>query len=373
MPAANVTPVFLAELALRDFRNHRMSRLQPGQAPFVVLSGANGAGKTNILEAASLLAVGRGLRSARLAEMAAADGAGGFRVQAELLPDPALPAIGITTFTTADAPERRQLQVNGASARLAALSDWSGQLWLTPAMDRLFTDSAGARRRFLDRLVLALAPAHARHASRYEAAMRARNRLLQEAAPDGAWLDALESEMATHGSALAAARRQTIDALAATLAASHTAGFPRPQVALADPVDAPAATAGAALRQLLQANRRRDAGAGRALIGPHRTDLQVLHAAKQLPAALASTGEQKALLIAILLAHARLVAQAVGRAPLLLLDEVAAHLDADRRQALYAAIAALGSQAWLTGTDSALFAGLDAACFAVAGGRVQAV
>lgn len=368
-----LSPVYLLRLHLQDFRNHRATRLAPGAMPFVILTGANGAGKTNILEAVSLLSVGRGLRQARLSDMAAREGAGGFHLRAELLPDAQLPPVRIDSFTTAEAPDRRQLRVNEAAARLSTLSDWSSQLWLTPSMDRLFADPAAARRRFLDRLVLALDPAHGRHASRYETAMRNRNRLLQQdAPPDPVWLDALEREMALHGAVLSAARLATVTALNAALCQRASDLFPRPALALLENApDGQSLSHEAGLRQLLRSHRPRDLAAGRSTQGPHRADMQVIHADKDMPAGLASTGEQKALLIAILLAHARLVGDRSGRAPLLLLDEVAAHLDADRRQALFAAIATLGSQAWMTGTDPQLFQGLDAAIFRIASGEVQ--
>ncbi len=365
------TPVHLLSLTLGRFRNHVATRLAPGQAGFVLLTGANGAGKTNILEAVSLLAVGRGLRGAALSQMAAAGGelgeeaGGGFQLQASLLADPGLPPIAIHSFTLPAAPERRQLRVNGAAAALSTLSDWSAQLWLTPAMDRLFADTASARRRFLDRLVLALSPSHGGHANRYEAAMRARTRLLTADEPaDPSWLDALEAQMAEHGTALADARRETILALSGVLAARPDGAFPRPALALSDTE----ISAAPAFQTQLRSARAADRAAGRATIGPHRLDLLVTHAEKAMPAALASTGEQKALLISILLAHASLTAERSGRVPLLLLDEAAAHLDPDRRRALFGAVAALGGQAWLTGTDVGLFEGLEAARFHVANG-----
>jgi DNA replication and repair protein RecF len=360
------------QLQLRNFRNHRATRLAPGQAAFVVLTGENGAGKTNILEAVSLLSVGRGLRGARLSQMAAQYGDGGFELLADLLPDAGLPPVHVHSFTRPAAPERRQLRVNDAPARLSVLTDWSSQLWLTPAMDRLFADTASARRRFLDRLVLALQPAHGRHASRFDAAMRARNRLLQgDAPPDPAWLDALEAEMARHGAALADARQMTVHLLEEQLRAAADGAFPRPSVSLqGGDVPEPESADATTLQQLFRQLRRADQAAGRTTAGPHRVDLQVVHADKAMPAAQASTGEQKALLIAILLAHAALVAGRSGRRPLLLLDEVAAHLDCGRRQALFDSIAALGGQAWLTGTDPALFQTLDAARFSVSAGQV---
>jgi DNA replication and repair protein RecF len=359
------SPVHLLALELQPFRNHGHTRLAPGAAPFVLLTGPNGAGKTNVLEAVSLLAVGRGLRGAALSQMAAHGGGDGFAVRASLLPDPGLPAIELLTWTRAAAPERRQLRINAATAALSALSDWASQLWLTPAMDRLFADSAGARRRFLDRLVLALDPAHAGHATRYEAAMRARSRLLAADAPaDPAWLAALESQMALHGAALSEARAATVAALDAALADAADPAFPRPSLMLAEADQSE-------LAAVLRASRGADRAAGRATRGPHRQDLVVTHADKGVPAALASTGEQKALLVGMLLAHGELVAARSGRVPLLLLDEAVAHLDSDRRAALFARAARLGGQAWLTGTDPALFQGLEAARYAVRNGEVE--
>lgn len=360
------SPVHLLALELNGFRNHRASRLAPGAVPFVLLTGPNGAGKTNVLEAVSLLVVGRGIRGNALSQMAAAGSAGGFSVLAELQPDPGLPALRLLTSTRPEAPERRQLKINGASSALSVLSDWSSQLWLTPAMDRLFSDTASARRRFLDRLVLALSPGHAGHATRYEAAMRARTRLLTADAPaDPAWLSALEAQMAEHGEALADARARTVEALEGVLSATAEAAFPRPSIALADARQT-------ALAERLRGARAADRTAGRATVGPHRQDLVVTHADKDMPAAQASTGEQKALLVSILLAHAALVSERTGRVPLLLLDEAVAHLDPDRRRALFARLAALGGQAWLTGTDAALFEGLEAARFRVEDGAIFA-
>ena len=362
--AAVPLPACLLSIELHGFRNHRQTRLQPGAAPFVLLTGPNGAGKTNVLEAVSLLAVGRGLRGNPLSQMAAAGGAGGFSITAELLPDPGLPAISLLTATRADAPDRRLLRINGAVAPLSALSDWSSQLWLTPAMDRLFADTASARRRFLDRLVLALSPGHAGHATRYDAAMRARTRLLTADQPaDPAWLTALELQMAEHGAALADARAAAVAALDRQLAGAPDGPFPKPALSLsdADQGDLPGR---------LRAARGADRAAGRATQGPHRQDLLVTHADKAMPAALASTGEQKALLISILLGHAALVADRTGRLPLLLLDEAAAHLDPDRRRALFARLAELGGQAWMTGTDAQLFEGLEAVRYSVAQGAI---
>ena len=343
----------IARLVLTDFRNHPALELTPG-AGFVVLTGENGAGKTNVLEAISLLAPGRGLRRAPLADMARQDGPGGFGVAVTL--NAGQNAVEIATGTLAAAPERRVVRVQGAAASANALGEWLTVLWLTPAMDRLFVEPAGERRRFLDRLTLALAPSHAQHSARYEAAMRARNRLLgEEATPDGDWLDALEAQMAEHGVAIDAARRETVALLRERLAAAPEGVFARAGLTLAG-----WSGEREALRTDLRQSRARDAAAGRALIGPHRVDLSVTHLSKDQAAALASTGEQKALLLGIVLAHADLVAERVGRAPILLLDEVAAHLDPSRRAALFARLAGRG-QVWMTGTEDALFADAGAA------------
>ena len=338
----------LSRLVLTDFRNHADLTLATGSG-FVVLTGDNGAGKTNILEAVSLLAPGRGLRRAPLGEMARQDGPGGFGVAATLDNDTA-----IATGAQPPAIERRVVRINGAAAAATALAEWLTVLWLTPAMDRLFAAAASERRRFLDRLTLALAPGHAVHSNRYEAAMRARNRLLAEDRPaDPEWLGALEAQMAEHGAAIDAARRDAVTALAARLADAPEGPFARAGLALEGWSDA-----GGRLAADLATGRGRDAAAGRALAGPHRSDLAVTHLGKAQPAALCSTGEQKALLLGLILAHADLVAERTGRAPLLLLDEVAAHLDPMRRAALFDRLAGKG-QVWLTGTEPGLFADVD--------------
>ncbi|UUR07221.1 DNA replication/repair protein RecF [Sphingomonas glaciei] len=336
----------LGRLTLTDFRNHAGLDLQPGPG-FVCLYGQNGAGKTNILEAVSMLAPGRGLRGSALGEMARSDGPGGWSVSASLA-EPDGTTLGTGTLPTA--PERRIVRINSAAASVNSLAEWLAVLWLTPAMDRLFIGPAGDRRRFLDRLVLALEPGHAHHASRFEAAMRARNKLLAE--PDGAdpeWLSALEAGMAEHGEALGGARARTVAALAEQLAATPEDLFARPAIALdlADQDD---------LASRLRASRGRDAAAGRATEGPHRQDLLVTHADKRQPAARCSTGEQKALLLGLVLAHAALVTSRRGAPPLLLLDEVAAHLDPGRRVALFERLAGRG-QVWMTATEAALFDG----------------
>ena len=341
----------LSRLVLTDFRNHAALTLAPG-AGFVVLTGENGAGKTNVLEAVSLLAPGRGLRRAPLSAMARQGGAGGFGVAASLVGD-----VEVATGTLASSPERRLVRVQRAAAAATSLPEWLTVLWLTPATDRLFVEPAGERRRFLDRLVLALAPGHAVHAARYEAAMRERNRLLADAngggrPADPAWLTSLEARMAEHGAALDAARAETVELLAARLATAPAGPFARAGLRLeGEPVEAEA------FAQALSLGRRRDAAAGRTLVGPHRADLAVTHLEKRQAAALASTGEQKALLIGIVLAHADLVAERTGREPVLLLDEIAAHLDPLRRGGLFARLAGRG-QVWMTGTERGLFSDL---------------
>jgi len=339
----------IARLVLTDFRNHPALALTPG-AGFVVLTGDNGAGKTNILEALSLLAPGRGLRRAALADMARQDGPGGFGVAATVAPVGA-DGVEIATGTLAAAPDRRVVRVQGATATANTLAEWLTILWLTPAMDRLFVEPAGERRRFLDRLTLALSPAHARHSARYEAAMRARNRLLgDDSSPDADWIAALEAQMADHGAAIDAARRQTVALLGERLADQPDGVFARAALALEGWQGD-----GDRLASDLRQSRARDAAAGRALVGPHRVDLMVTHVGKRQAAALASTGEQKALLLGIVVAHADLVAERTGSPPILLLDEVAAHLDPARRAALFERLAGRG-QVWMTGTEAALFA-----------------
>jgi DNA replication and repair protein RecF len=347
----------VSRLTLTNFRSYGSATLEPSRG-FVLLFGENGAGKTNLLEAVSMLAPGRGLRGVALSEMARLGGSGGWAVAARF------EATEIGTGTLASAPERRQVRVNGATASVNSLSEWLSVLWLTPAMDRLFTGSAGERRRFLDRLVLALDPSHAHHATRYDAAMRARNKLLAEERWDEAWLASLEAAMAEHGVAIAEARQRTVQALDERLANAPDDEFARAAIALEgwDNGD---------LTTLLGANRQRDAAAGRTTEGPHRQDLMVVHRAKQMPAASSSTGEQKALLLGLVLAHGELVADRRGEPPILLLDEVAAHLDPKRRAALFARLEGRG-QVWMTATEAALFDGIGAASrFHVEQGRAN--
>jgi DNA replication and repair protein RecF len=363
----------VARLTLSDFRNHGRTELA-ARAGLMILSGANGAGKTNILEALSLLAPGRGLRGAALADMVG-DGAGGFAVAAELVgADAGLAPVAVGTAVDTGAPGRRRVRINGADAAATALAEWLSLIWLTPAMDRLFTEAASGRRRFLDRMTLALDPGHARHASRYDAAMRARGRLLAEGEADAAWLSALEAQMGEHGAALDEARQRLVAALAGELAATPDSLFARPEVALVGPDGSGAAPWQAqGLAEALRRSRGSDARAGRALVGPHRVDLSVVHAGTGQVAARCSTGEQKALLLSLVLAHGDLIARARGDRPLLLLDEIAAHLDPERRAALFARLAAGGGQVWMTGTEPSLF---DAASggslhYEVAGGAIS--
>ena len=334
----------VSRLALTDFRSYADALIEP-ESGFVLLYGENGAGKTNVLEAVSLLSPGRGIRGVSLSEMVRKGGSNGFGVAARL------GEIDIGTGALPSAPERRQVRINGAPVAANSLAERLSVLWLTPAMDRLFTASGSDRRRFLDRLVLALDPSHAHHASRYEAAMRSRNKLLSD--PDSAdrsWLDALEAQMAEHGAAIADARSRTVVALTERTANAPDDQFARAELALEG-------WEGGDLSTSLRSGRRRDSAAGRTLAGPHRQDLVVTHRAKGMPAAQSSTGEQKALLLGLVLAHAELVAEKRGAPPILLLDEVAAHLDPGRRAALFSRLEGRG-QVWMTATEAALFEGI---------------
>jgi DNA replication and repair protein RecF len=347
--------VTVSRLNLTDFRSYASASLEATDG-FVLLFGENGAGKTNLLEAVSMLAPGRGLRGAALSDMARQGSSGGWAVAAKL------GDVDIGTGTLASAPERRQVRINGASASVNSLSEWLSVLWLTPAMDRLFTGSAGERRRFLDRLVLALEPAHAHHSTRYDAAMRARNKLLGDERWDDAWLASLESAMAEHGDAIAEARLRTVSALEERLSTAPEDEFASAAIAIEG-------WRSGDLAASLATNRQRDAAAGRTTEGPHRQDLVVLHRAKRMPAASSSTGEHKALLLGLVLAHADLVTDRRGEPPILLLDEVAAHLDPKRRAALFARLDGRG-QVWMTATEASLFDGIDAASrFRVEPGR----
>ena len=340
----------LDRISLSNFRNHAETAID-GTGRLNLLVGGNGAGKTNILEALSLLAPGRGMRRAALADMARQDGPGGFAIGASLAHDNVGDEpVRIGTYTEAAQPGRRRVRINSAETSAVSLGEWIAIGWLTPAMDGLFTGPAQDRRRYMDRLALALDPEHASHANRYEAALRERNRLLgEDREPDPAWLDAIEKQLAEHGDALSAGRARLVDAMMAEIVAQPEAPFPRPALSYA-----PGGPLGfEALSQALHDGRRRDRAAQRTLTGPHRDDLDVLYAAKRMQAAACSTGEQKALLLAMTLAHAALAAR--GRASLLLLDEVAAHLDPDRRVALFDRLRIGGAQVWMTGTETAPF------------------
>jgi DNA replication and repair protein RecF len=366
--APGAAPALLAvrQVRLTDFRNYRGLRLDCGPEP-VVLVGANGAGKTNLLEALSFLVPGRGLRRARLDEITRrARGeqpvASTWAVAATL--DTAQGRLAIGTGLEPARNEggmpRRVVRIDGRpAASQTALGLHAAAVWLTPQLDRLFLDGPGERRRFLDRLVTALHPEHAGDVAAYENALRQRSRLLGEGNRDPHWFTALEDTMARHGVALAAARADTVHRLDAA-ARLGVGPFPRASLAMAGEVDGWIASMAALdvedrLRAELAAGRLRDAEAGTTSCGPHRSDLSVRHLDLDLPAAEGSTGQQKALLVSITMAHARLVALSRGQPPLLLLDEIAAHLDAERRGALFEEIVALRAQSWMTGTDAGLF------------------
>lgn len=361
----------LDRILLSRFRNHRETAVE-GTAQFNLLVGENGAGKTNVLEAISLLAPGRGLRRAQLADMPGQAGDGGFAVSAELAA-PGGDPVRLGTGIAAERPGRRLVQVNGAQSSALSLAEWLAIGWLTPAMDRLFVEGAGARRRFLDRLVLALAPGHAGNTVRLETALRERNRLLSEdRAPDPRWLDAIELQIAEAGALVAAARADLVARLDGALVALPEAPFARPALAYqpGGPLDAEGLAA--ALRE----GRPRERAAQRTLTGPHRDELAVTMAGKGQPAADCSTGEQKAMLIAIVLAHSQLLeGYGEARPRLLLLDEVAAHLDPLRREALFERLRTGSAQVWLTGTEIAPFEAIagEAAVWEVSGGAVRRV
>ena len=350
---------------LGEFRSYASLRLELDPRP-VVLTGPNGAGKTNLLEALSFLAPGRGLRRARLEEVGrrSAGPAAPWAVAARVATAEGALEIGTGRDPEADpAAPRRLVRIDGKPARSQAeLARHLTVLWVTPDMDRLFQEGASARRRFLDRMVYGLDAEHAARITAYDHAQRERARLLREGSRDATWLDALESAMAETGVAIAAARRRLVRRLSSTLALAR-GPFPAAAVALEGTLEgwldeAPALAAEERFSTLLATTRAEDALAGSTKDGPHRSDLAVRHLGSGLPAAFASTGEQKALLLALVLAHARLETLERGAVPLLLLDEVAAHLDRVRRQALDEELLAFGSQVWLTGTDEAMFESL---------------
>lgn len=369
-------------LALANFRSYAGIEITTLGRP-VVLAGANGAGKTNILDAISLLSPGRGLRGAKLSDHIrkaphAPPGEVLWAVNATVDCDGESYEIGTGLVPSPTGAERRLVHLNGAPAQSSAdLGDIVQMTWLTPAMDRLFIESASGRRRFLDRLVLGFDSAHAQRSLRYEHAMQERARLLKFGPRDPAWLDGLESEMAEAGVAIAAARAETVGRLNQALTRREEAGaFPCAQLALVGEVDQLLGEHGEAARSGFQDRlsrlRMRDAEMRRTTLGPHVSDLAVRHAAKRMDARDCSTGEQKALLVSIVLADAwELARLRHGRAPLLLLDEIAAHLDARRRAALFEEILALRAQAWMTGTDLSLFESLSsrADIFTIADGE----
>jgi DNA replication and repair protein RecF len=354
--------VGLCRLALTDFRGYASLRLETDPRP-VVLTGSNGAGKTNLLEAISFLAPGRGLRRARLGEVDRI-GAGPWTVVARLRSG--MSAVEIRTAHVREGERGgRSVEIDGAPAdSQAALAEIASVVWLTPAMDRLFQDGASERRRFLDRLVLSSDPAHAARLARYAHVLRQRAKLLRAGRFDPSWLGGLERQAAAAGVAIAAARRDTVRALAAARI-DPPEGFPTPDLALAGQVEEwlaerPALDVEERFAAALAQFRRKDADVGTTAIGPHRSDLLVHDHASRRLAGDCSTGQQKALLVSLVLAEANLRAAAGERQPILLLDEVAAHLDATRRTALFEAVDSLGVQAWLTGTDAATFAPLRA-------------
>lgn len=375
----------IRKLALTRFRSYVAAQLAVGEGA-VVLTGPNGAGKTNVLEAVSFLSPGRGLRRAQLAEVGhqpagspPAGAAGPWAVSA--LVEGALGEVRLGTGLEEPEAGQRRCRIDGEPASSAnAFLDHLKVIWLTPEMDGLFTGPPSDRRRYLDRLVLAVDGGHGTRVNALERALRSRNRLLEE---NGAprFLDAVEHELAELAVAVSAARLETVARLSAEIAAhrDEASPFPFAEIALDGAVerlvaDMPALEAEDRYRALLRDNRSRDRAAGRTLEGPHLCDLQVSHGAKRLPAARCSTGEQKSLLIGLTLSHARLVAAMQGLSPVLLLDDVAAYLDSDRRAGLFEALARLGAQVWMTGADPAAFAALEGAeRFTVAPGTVTPV
>ena len=366
-----MTPVsvWVERLQLRNFRSYGSCDLTLEPRP-IVLTGPNGAGKTNLLEAVSLLAPGPGLRRAAYADMTRAGSSDAWIVSA-LVHNPE-GSVRIGTTATRRGPEGdaagRVVRINGENAQPAALAEHLEILWLTPAMDGLFTGSAGDRRRFLDRLIAGFDPGYRTRLGHFERAMRQRNRLLEDLAAPAAELEGLELQMAETGVAIAASRIEATEQLRATIEARRAAApaspFPWAEIALEGRIESllpgiPAVDAEDAYARLLRQGRARDRAAGRTLEGPHLCDLAVTHGPKQLAARLCSTGEQKALLINLILGQAELVTRRRhGAAPLLLLDEIAAHLDQQRREALFGELLDKGLQAWLTGTDRAPFSPL---------------
>jgi DNA replication and repair protein RecF len=380
-PGRGASALRARRLRLADFRSYSALDLDL-EARLVVLTGDNGVGKTNLLEALSLLSPGRGLRRAELSDCARDRGGGGFAISIDLATPTGKIRLGTGIEPRPEGPPQRKCRIDGEPVgSVRAFADHVRVVWLTPAMDGLFTGAPGERRRFLDRLVLAVDPEHGARVTALERVLRSRNRLLEEppARWDGVWLDAIEHELAELAVAVAAARRETVTRLRALIAASRdeSSPFPWADLTLQGEVEKlvsehPALAAEDMFRALLREGRMRDAAAGRCLVGPQASDLLVRHGPKDVAAARASTGEQKALLIGLVLAHARLVADLSRIAPLVLLDEIAAHLDPDRRAALYGRLESLPSQIFLTGADPAIFERLKghAQILAVAPGRI---
>jgi DNA replication and repair protein RecF len=356
-------PALVRRLTLSNFRNYRAAILEAGSRP-IVLCGPNGAGKTNLIEAISFLAPGRGLRRATLEEVAGNEGDGSWAVSAEVEGALGLATLGTGIERAAEdgAAAQRKYRIDREPVgSAAAFSDHVRIIWMVPAMDSLFTGAPAERRRFLDRLATAIDSEHSSRVNAFERALRSRNRLLEDPRPDAHWLDAVEHETAELALAIASLRAETVSRLRAALSARARSAFPPADIALDGWMERllpaePAVVVEERYREKLRVNRGRDAAAGRTLDGPHLTDLAVVYAQKGIAAADASTGEQKALLIGLVLAHTRLIAEMTGSAPILLLDEVVAHLDPSRRMALHGELAQLGAQVWMTGADPALFA-----------------
>ena len=340
----------LTRLTLSHFRSHRLTRLVPG-GQSVVLYGPNGAGKTNVLEAVSMLSPGRGLRRAAAGDMVRTPEGVGWKVTA------ATAAHRIETWS--EDGNGRSVKIDDKPVPQSALANLLAVVWLVPTMDRLWTEGADGRRRFLDRIALSFRPSHGEAALAYEKAMRERNRLLRDQVSDAHWYAALEAQMARAGSEIETGRAEAVERLAEAQAGAETT-FPRSDLTLTDPGGEPCQPRDEpALADALARSRAADLGAGRSLVGPHRADLHGTLATKGIDARDASTGEQKALLISLVLANTRALTASGRGNPVLLLDEVAAHLDADRRAALFDEIFALGAQAWMTGTGAELFEGLE--------------
>lgn len=360
--------LWVKRLTLSNFRNYAQAAIEVGPEPQVLI-GSNGAGKTNLLEAVSLLAPGQGMRRASYPDLARGTGDGGWAVAAHAHTHTGPIDIGTGLLAENADNDRagRVVRVNGETIAAGALADYVEVVWVTPAMDGLFTGPGSERRRFLDRLILCFDPQYRTGAARFERAMQQRNRLLADGVRDPARFEGLELLMAETGVAIAAQRAEAVSAIASIMA-ERTARdphspFPAAGLALEGALEAdlghlPAIEVEDIYRQRLRAGRERDRAAGRTLDGPHRSDLLVAHAPKSMPARICSTGEQKALLIGLVLAHAELVARRREAAPILLLDEITAHLDAERRAALFQEILRLGAQAWMTGTDAAAFSWL---------------